>query len=249
MTGVLLLAQLGAGAALLDREFPQAEVCYLLVEARARRVVAARWEAPERAVPAGSLVKPFAALAYAATHGYRYPELECRGEREGCWLPRGHGRLGISGAIAHSCNAYFIKLAAALSVEDVAAVTLRFGLSPPPEGGEAIAGMRGAWPLAPRALVEAYLELAARRAEPGVRPVLEGLALCARSGTAQALGGGALAKTGTAWCSHARRGPGDGFALVLAPEETPRLALLVRVHGAPGSKAAEVAGRMLARLR
>ncbi|MGH8629855.1 MAG: hypothetical protein ACREU7_03690, partial [Burkholderiales bacterium] len=55
----------------------------------------------------------------------------------------------------------------------------------------------------------------------------------------------ALVKTGTASCSHLGRAPGDGYAVAIYPAQAPRFALLVSVHGAPGSHAAAVAGRML----
>ena len=54
---------------------------------------------------------------------------------------------------------------------------------------------------------------------------------------------GARVKTGTAPCLHAHRLPGDGYAVVLYPAESPRFLLLVQVHGVPGSKAAVTAGR------
>jgi cell division protein FtsI/penicillin-binding protein 2 len=58
-----------------------------------------------------------------------------------------------------------------------------------------------------------------------------------------------LAKTGTAACVAERRDAGDGFAVVLEPAEQPRIALLVRVHGAPGASAAKSAARILRRIR
>ena len=75
--------------------------------------------------------------------------------------------------------------------------------------------------------------------------------MAARSGTAAAVsrelqGRGALAKTGTAPCIHRQKAPGDGLAMVMVPADHPRLALLVRVHGKPGSEAAAIAGRMIA---
>ena len=61
-----------------------------------------------------------------------------------------------------------------------------------------------------------------------------------------ALGSGAaLAKTGTAACSHQPQGAADGFTLVLYPAAQPRLLLLVRVHGVTGAESANMAGAML----
>jgi cell division protein FtsI/penicillin-binding protein 2 len=73
--------------------------------------------------------------------------------------------------------------------------------------------------------------------------------LAAQSGTGEAVGRAVeaevLVKTGTAPCAHARRSPGDGYAVVLYPATAPEIAFLVSVHGAPGSQAAARAGEML----
>ena len=84
-----------------------------------------------------------------------------------------------------------------------------------------------------------------RGAEPGVEPILQGMRLSARSGTAKALHLDALAKTGTAPCSHTPKAAGDGFTVVLYPAVQPRVALLVRLHGRPGSHAAKEAASLL----
>lgn len=72
----------------------------------------------------------------------------------------------------------------------------------------------------------------------------------AKRGTARsvdaALGrNAALAKTGTAACSHTPHGAADGFTVVLYPAARPRLLLLVRVHGVTGAESTRVAGAML----
>jgi hypothetical protein len=64
---------------------------------------AEQWDDPESAVSMGSLLKPFLVIAYGRTHT-RFPVLSCRGTADHCWLPRGHGRQDIIGAIAHSCK-------------------------------------------------------------------------------------------------------------------------------------------------
>ena len=98
---------------------------------------------------------------------------------------------------------------------------------------------------APEALLRAYIELTRRRAEPGVAPILEGMRQACRNGTARDLQRDALAKTGTASCSHKPKAPGDGFALVLYPVEQPRVAVLVRLHSRPGSHAAREARKLI----
>jgi cell division protein FtsI/penicillin-binding protein 2 len=122
-------------------------------------------------------------------------------------------------ALAQSCNSYFEQIA--LETSEDAALT------------------------SPATIARAYCELARRAGEPGVDEVLRGLAASAVRGTARAVGPGALAKTGTAPCTHARRAPGDGFAIVLYPASRPEFALLVRRHGAPGSEAARQAGEIV----
>ncbi len=176
----------------------------------------------------GSLAKPFVALAYARAHEFHYPKVKCRR----CWRPNGHGELGIEAAIAQSCNTYFDTLRASVPASQVAAVAQEFGL---PSLDRAT----------PEALVRAYVELLRRQAEPGVPPILEGMRRAAVDGTARELGLEAIAKTGTASCSHRPKAPGDGFALVLYPRESPRTVLLVRLHGRPGSHAARQARNLI----
>jgi cell division protein FtsI/penicillin-binding protein 2 len=110
--------------------------------------------------------------------------------------------------------------------------------------------MGSAWRLSPLEVARAYAELASRRAEPGVAEVIEGMRLSASVGTAAAVGSAlrgstALAKTGTAPCSHSPRAAGDGYAVVVYPGDSPRYVLLVQVHGVAGRQAAETAARLL----
>jgi cell division protein FtsI/penicillin-binding protein 2 len=237
-------------ALVLERGFPGSEVSYLLLDAASGRVICSRWEHPEIAVPVGSLVKPFTALAYGETHAFRFPVYNCLGDASHCWLPRGHGRMDISGAIAHSCNAYFLELARGVDAEALRAVVRRFGFSPPGAASTpaALIGVGETWGIAPLAIARAYGELVARAVEPGIAEVRAGLAMSARLGTGRGVGGGAYVKTGTAHCIHESREAGDGYAIALYPADAPRFNLLVRVHGVPGAKAAVVCGRMRAAL-
>jgi hypothetical protein len=102
-------------------------------------------------------------------------------------------------------------------------------------------------------LAQAYLELVRERAQPGVREILDGMALSARRGTGVQVhrafpSADALVKTGTAACTHSRHAPGDGFSVVLVPADDPQILLLVRVHGVPGAQVAKTAGQMLRRI-
>jgi len=230
----------------IDRAFADARVSYLLLDAADARIIAARWVDPETPVPVGSLLKPFAAMAYGETHGQQFPRLLCKGAAGQCWLPRGHGALDLPHAIAYSCNAYFLVLARDIDPSAIAAIAQRFGFAKPTPAADASAyiGIGAGWPVAPQALARAYCELSARATDPELRPILTGMALSAKSGTGRGVGSGAYAKTGTAPCIHSPRQPGDGYAIALWPIESPRYALLVSVDGAPGAQAANVCGRM-----
>jgi cell division protein FtsI/penicillin-binding protein 2 len=238
----------------LNRDFSNS-VSYLLLDAQTGLVLASRWDQPEKPIPLGSLVKPFIALAYGEHHSYRYPKHFCRGTASGCWLPRGHGEVDLSSAIAHSCNSYFRNLAADLNAEDVSPIATRFGLEPPPRNtsGPALVGLGDRWAISPSSMARAYLELLRRRGQPGANEILAGMEESAEQGTGAGVDRAlpytdALVKTGTAACTHSEHAPGDGFTVALFPANQPRILLMVRVHGVPGAQAAKVAGEMLRRI-
>jgi len=219
-----------------------ADVNYIVVDVRTREVLKQDWPDADQPIPVGSLVKPFTALAARGP----FPELTCNGTIDRCWLAKGHGRLGFRDALANSCNAYFLQLARDVDPHSLAVVAAKFGIPPPDlETPEARIGLGRDWRISPLALARAYCELTARFAEPRVAEILAGLKLAAESGTASAIGHGALAKTGTALCVAKRQHKGDGFTLVLEPADAPRIAILVRVHGVPGAEAAKSAAIIL----
>ena len=239
-------------ARLLERRFPEPTMSYLLVDPHTGNVVGSRWKELNRPIPMGSLVKPFTALAYGQSNRFQYPQSVCRGEADRCWYAPGHGRIGLRGAVAQSCNAYFRFLASNVDLVDMQRVVRRFGLHglPAEARTSTLLGLGEDWKHVPLTLVRAYLELASRAAEPGVRELVGGMALSAHSGTGRGVGRPlsdtpALAKTGTAPCVHGAEWSGDGYVLALYPPDSPRWALLVQVHGAPGAKAAVVGDRML----
>ena len=237
---------------ILNRDFPDGNISFFVMDPATGRVLASRWDDPEAPLPLGSLVKPFTALAYGEQHSFRYPAHICRGTATGCWLPRGHGNVDLSSAIAYSCNSYFRALTASMTALDVAPTARRFGLEPPtPQtAGSALAGLGNRWLISPLSMARAYLELVRRRDQPGVREILAGMAQSAEEGTGAQVDRAlpfpdALVKTGTASCTHAKRASGDGFIVVMAPSDDPQVLLLVRVHGVPGAQAAKIAGQML----
>ncbi len=235
----------------LRREYGSPGVSYALLNIRTGETINSGWEAWNKPISEGSLVKPFTAIAYAESHNFRYPEQTCAGG-SACWYPAGHGKLDIVRAIALSCNSYFAQLAAQVSAADVVSVARRYGLSGPSLAAspDALAGRYGEWRESPKNLLHAYAILLARSSQPGVRDIVLGMAESARGGTAEAASRAVpklklLAKTGTAPCTHARHAPGDGFALVAWPADTPHYILLVRQHGAAGAQAAALAGKMV----
>lgn len=242
MIGPFLIAPLALALAPLALLITPAGSDYLVVDARTREVIERHWADAETPIPVGSLVKPFTALAYSG----EWPEFQCKGTLGGCWLARGHGRIGFREALAQSCNAYFLNLARGVNADTLAVVAAKFGIPAPGEDtAEARIGLGRSWNISPIALARAYAELASRSGEPAVREILEGLRMAAESGTARAVGRGRLAKTGTAPCVAERKDKGDGFTVVLDPADAPRRVLLVRVHGTSGAEAAKTAARIL----
>jgi cell division protein FtsI/penicillin-binding protein 2 len=238
----------------LARDFPSADLSYLLLDLRTRTFIATRWQDSNKEIPVGSLVKPFTAIAYAQTHAFRFPEFTCT--PGACWYPHGHGKLDIVHATALSCNAYFINLASDVEPGQVITLARSFGLSGPgmSTSPDALAGRYGVWQESPEALARAYAELLSRRDQPGVREIVRGMAMSAREGTAAGITSqkskvSALAKTGTAPCTHTNHEPGDGFVAMAWPAESPQYLLLLRYHGNPGAHAAIVAGKMLKALQ
>lgn len=245
-----------SAARILDGNFPSRDISFLLMDARTGALIASRWPDAERPIALGSLVKPFAALAYAEQHEYQYPIFVCRGAASGCWQPRPHGRLDVSQALAYSCNSYFRELTSHLTGSQMQDVALQFGIDAPDSRltGPPLMGLGSEWKVSPMHMAHGYLELVRRRSEPAISEILGGLAESARWGTGRAAGrvlkgSNLLVKTGTAVCHHTPRAPGDGFVVAITPADQPELLLMVRVHGVPGSRAAVTAGRMLSRLQ
>jgi cell division protein FtsI/penicillin-binding protein 2 len=244
-----------SAAQILQREFTGREISYLLLDVHSGAVLVSRWDNANQPIPLGSLVKPFIALAYGEEHQFRYPPHLCRGDASGCWLPHGHGEIGITAAVADSCNSYFRMLTAGMTSADVIPAVMRFGLdAPAPElSGPDLIGVGNRWLISPLHMAQAYLELNRRRDQSGAREIISGMAQSGRQGTGLEVDRAlkhshALVKTGTAACTHQDHAPGDGFVVALVPAEQPNLLLMVRVHGVPGAKAALTAGRMLSRI-
>ena len=207
---------------------------HIAMDVASRRITVSSWDGADTAIPMGSLMKPFVAIA----HGPPYPKLFCRS----CWKLDGHGWLEFPEAVAVSCNSYFLELASGVSANAMALVAKTYGLPAPAEQTpEAWIGLGDRWAVSPVGLLRAYCEIAVRRE----KLLLEGMRRSAQRGTARAIGLNAYAKTGTGPCTHKPKASGDGYAAVLIPAESPRRALLVALHNQPGSEAARAAGDLI----
>lgn len=223
--GAAALYRQSAAAALASHSIP-AE--YVLVDVREGKVAAAKWSSLETPVPIGSLLKPFVVAARKGP----YPMLRCDGSQ--CW--KRHGRIGLTEALAYSCNSYFLRLLQDTSSDDLNPGMQRLGLPPfPPDAAaRTFIGLDGKYQVRPETLISAFAGVA--------EELKEGLELAVRSGTASgAAVSGVLGKTGTSQCRHEKRGQGDGFALLWSPD----WAVLVRVHNTTGANAAITAGEIL----
>jgi cell division protein FtsI/penicillin-binding protein 2 len=205
------------------------------------------WPADERgAASFGSLLKPFLVIAYGRTHE-SYPTVECRGVASGCWSQKGHGRQTLVPALANSCNPYFLALTRAIDRAALHSVCLEYGLLEPPtlstESG--LIGLGAGWPQTPNRVLEAFHRMLQTRSSSSVRLVLDGMRLCAQRGTAKEVHLDCFAKTGTAPCRHHPAAPGDGYAMLIYPVDTPRIILLAMKHGTTGARTAALAGDLL----
>lgn len=207
------------------------------------------WPNAAAPVSVGSLLKPFLVLAFLSTHR-QPPIIECRGAIAGCWHPQGHGRQDIVSALANSCTVYFMQLAASIDRAALDLTCLSYGLSSPPRAWapSRLIGLEQGWPQAPIAAARAFSALARNRHDVHVPTVLAGMAQCARSGTGRAVNLPCFAKTGTAPCSHRRRGFGDGYIVAIYPLAEPRHIILAMRHNTTGANAATAVKPLAGRL-
>jgi cell division protein FtsI/penicillin-binding protein 2 len=221
---------------------------YLVLDLRTHEVLADSFASPSAPIPAGSLLKPFLALAYARTHNGTIPTVVCHGHPDRCWKPQGHGSIALTQAIAQSCNAYFLALA-----RDLATADIPYLPAPPANPTpETLIGLTPDWVIAPEALAQAYAALLAAPASPTHTAILAGMRESAQHGTAARIGahpGGVLAKTGTAPCIDPTcAANGDGLVLAAAPADRPTILVLVRRRATNGATTAASAGRILTQL-
>ncbi len=212
-----------------------------------------RGAALDAPIAVGSLQKPFVAKAWAATHaGTASPRFRCEAS-SGCWLPSGHGELGLARALALSCNTYFRDLARQTRLDALSATLREIGFTRDPSTAEEAIGLPGTdGPLRirPSALLAAYARLTRTPWPIGetIRgEVLEGLRESGLDGTAKGLGQrGYFAKTGTVPASDGN--PLHTCGLALAVDDS-GWAILARLEPGTGREAAEAMADTLTRAR
>lgn len=233
----------------LSRRWPSSDrLTWLVLDTTNGEILAQQWPSLDDPIPFGSLTKPFLAVAYARTHA-AFPHTLCRGTRDRCWLPTGHGTLDLEHALAHSCNAYFLALARQLDPTAIETTTRLFDLPAPPANATpaVLIGLEPAWQIAPLTLARAYTRLVTQSEN---QSILNGMRLATQQGTASALRAeDALAKTGTAPCLQHCVASGDGLVVALTPASNPRILLLVRQRGTTGAATATIAAQMIHALK
>jgi hypothetical protein len=205
----------------------------------------------EQPLPVGSLAKPFVTKAWARSHPRTpTPRLQCT-STSSCWLPSGHGHLGLARAIAASCNAYFRTLAAATPEDMLRQVLREEGfLVPSPLTANLAIGADGALAIRPGALLRAYLRLTQEPWAEGdaVRSeLLAGLRDNAWRGTARGLARyGLWAKTGTVPALDGRALRTSGLTLAVDDAGFAVLGVLPR---GTGREAASALAAAITRMR
>lgn len=170
------------------------------------------------------------------------------GRRIACVHPRVRRPLTAAEALSYSCNAFFATIGARLPRERLNSVLAALGLPRAPAGQPMALVATGleATPVAPSTLLRAFTKIVTD--PPGLpmkastrTVVLEGLRGSALFGTAAAFGArgvDAFAKTGTA---DAPGGGAEGLVLAAWPAPVPTRAAVVLVAGGAGSDAAALA--------
>ncbi|MBV9084579.1 MAG: hypothetical protein JOZ62_18040, partial [Acidobacteriaceae bacterium] len=123
-------------------------------------VLSRNWPQCEDLVSTGSLLKPFVAISYLATHT-QAPVIVCQGARAGCWFAPGHGRQDLSAALANSCNVYFLRIANGVNRAALDMTCLSYGLVPAARAWDAhrLIGLSEGWPQSPIAVAQAFAAL------------------------------------------------------------------------------------------
>lgn len=244
----------------------------LLVDARARRLIASHGPAGLELRPPGSTLKPFVLAALLETGKLRANEefrceraLSIAGRSFACSHPPVNEPMTARTALAYSCNCFAAHYAARFGPGELARFLERAGLgSRTGLCGAAEAAGRIEAAAAPDAIrlqalgeggaqvtvagmALAYRFLASITQRPSMQPVLAGLEDAVEYGTAQrarVLGMTVAGKTGSV---RAESGALVAWYAGFAPSRAPEVAVAVALEGrSGGGDAAPVAGRILA---
>jgi hypothetical protein len=196
--------------------------------------------------PVGSLQKPFVVKAWARAHPAEATPLVLCDARSSCWRPAGHGDMRLTRATAESCNTYFLHLAAATPLRELASTLSAEGFTVPrPLSIEAAIGLpeTSAVTIDAATLLRAYVRLTREPWTIGDavrRELLEGLREAALTGTAAGLGQRNFwAKTGTVRALDGQPLATSGWAVAVDDSGWAALALLD--HGTGRQAAAAMA--------
>ena len=208
-------------------------------------------QARTRAAAPGSALKPFILAAWMEAHpGRETPQWSCprrlrlAGRLLDCSHPALAAPVDAAGALAHSCNCWFARLALDLKPDALAralrAIAALVTTAVTAEDLQLQAIGEGGIEVTPLELLAAYRKLAQSRADPALRPVFAGLDGAVAYGSAQLAAVPDLqvsGKTGT--------GKDHAWFAGFAPAQAPEIVVVVFLdRGRGGTDAAPIAGEI-----
>lgn len=197
--------------------------------------------------------------AEAAFQAGMNPTYDCKGRQriqgrtQFCWTPKGHGKLHLPEALAHSCNLYFSELGQKLGLDRLVRTLSQYpfaGLSHLKSSQldlRAFAiGEEPSFKVTPRQMARFWQSYLKKLERPQMQGIRQGLLRAATEGTALRSGTNLLAKTGTA-DSLGQAFPTHGWFLGAYPAKNPRRGLLIFMKNAHGYREpATLAGEIIA---
>lgn len=176
-----------------------------------------------------------------------------QGRTEFCWTPKGHGKLHLPEALAHSCNLYFSELGQKLGLDRLVQTLSQYPfadlghLKSSPINLRAFAiGEDPSFKVTPRQMAQFWRNYLKKLEQPQMQGIRQGLLRAATEGTAHQSGSDLLAKTGTA-DSLVQAFPTHGWFLGAYPAANPRRGLLIFMKNAHGYREpAALAGEIIA---